>query len=174
MSARMTIAALAMLAAIACCGCGHPRPATSINERAALTGSLPWNPLQWMVITSLMDNGAATMSTLYGNEIAVQAARSGSRAYPAGAVLALVTWTKQNDEHWFGAKIPASAKSVEFVSVTHAVVFLSELPGLTTDKSLGLGRQFRGEPRGLSCLATRGCAALAAGCQANASPAMKL
>jgi hypothetical protein len=121
MSARMTIAALAMLAAIACCGCGHPRPATSINERAALTGSLPWNPLQWMVITSLMDNGAATMSTLYGNEIAVQAARSGSRTYPAGAVLALVTWTKQNDDHWFGAKIPASAKSVEFVSVTHAV-----------------------------------------------------
>jgi hypothetical protein len=121
MSARMTIAALAMLAAIACCGCGHPRPATSINERAALTGSLPWNPLQWMVITSLMDNGAATMSTLYGNEIAVQAARSGSRAYPAGAVLALVTWTKQNDEHWFGAKIPASAKSVEFVSVSHGL-----------------------------------------------------
>jgi len=32
-----------------------------------------------------------------------------------------VTWTKQNDEHWFGAKIPASAKSVEFVSVTHAL-----------------------------------------------------
>jgi Cytochrome P460 len=104
---------------LASCSCGGSRAGTSaVNERAALIGSLPWNPLQWNVITSLVDNGASTMSTLYGNDPAVRSARGGEKHYPAGAVISLVTWAKQEDERWFGARIPAQAKSVEFVSVT--------------------------------------------------------
>ncbi|MGA7237229.1 MAG: hypothetical protein WBY44_16205 [Bryobacteraceae bacterium] len=44
--------------------------------------------------------------------------RAGEPRYPIGAVLALVTWTKQEDDRWFGARIPAEVKSVEFVGVT--------------------------------------------------------
>jgi hypothetical protein len=90
----------------------------AINQSASLTGQLPWNPLQGRVITSLMDNRASTMSTLYGNDFAVRFARSGGRDYPPGSVLSLVTWTEQEDDRWYGAKIPAQVKSVEFVSVS--------------------------------------------------------
>ena len=44
------------------------------------------------------------------------AARAGV-AYPAGAVLGLVTWRQREDPHWFGARIPGSVVSVEFVEV---------------------------------------------------------
>ena len=100
--------------------CGRSGPVTaSINEGAALTGSLPWNPLQWNVITSSIDKQASTMSTLYGNDAAVRYARSNAQQdYPPGSVLSLVTWTEQEDSRWFGARIPGKVKSVEFVTVT--------------------------------------------------------
>ena len=95
------------------------RVPSSINEGAALTGSLPWNPLQWSVITSSVEKESSTMSTLYGNDIAVRYARDNPQHdYPTGAVLALVTWTQKEDPHWFGARIPRQVKSVEFVTVT--------------------------------------------------------
>jgi Cytochrome P460 len=121
MRARVAIAGfLGVLVALGSWSCGGSGAVTaSINQRAALTGSLPWNPLGWNVITSSIDQRASTMSTLYGNDIAVRYARSNSQQdYPAGSVLSLVTWTQQDDIHWFGAKIPGQAKSVEFVSVT--------------------------------------------------------
>jgi hypothetical protein len=100
--------------------CGGSSTVTpSINKRAALTGSLPYNPQQWKVITSSVDKRAKTMSTLYGNDAAVRYARGNSQKdYPPGSVLSLVTWTQQEDSHWFGANIPGKVKSVEFVSVT--------------------------------------------------------
>jgi len=113
----LIVTALA-LGSSSCGGSGNTVTA-SINERATLTGSLPWNPLQWAVITSSIDKQAATMSVLYGNDVAVRYARSGSQGnYPPASVLSLVTWQQQEDVHWFGAKIPGQAKSVEFVSVT--------------------------------------------------------
>jgi hypothetical protein len=58
------------------------------------------------------------MATLFGNDLAVDYARSHSqRDYPAGSVLALVTWTQREDPRWFGANIPDRLKSVEFVTV---------------------------------------------------------
>ncbi|MBN9384001.1 MAG: heme-binding domain-containing protein [Chitinophagaceae bacterium] len=66
------------------------------------------------VITSRIDKSKGTMSTLYGNDIAVAAARKGI-AYPAHSVLTLVTWRQKEDEHWYGANIPASIQSVETV-----------------------------------------------------------
>ena len=59
------------------------------------------------------------MSTLYGNDLAVGHARTNS-PYPAGAALALVTWTQQDDRHWFGGRIPGKVQSVEFVTVNPA------------------------------------------------------
>ena len=99
----------------------------SVNENASLSAdqssALPANPLKWRIITSLIDPQASTMSTLYGNDIAVQYARSNTtHDYPAGSQIALVTWTRRDDPRYFGAKIPDHLKSIEFVSVT-------ELPG---------------------------------------------
>jgi hypothetical protein len=115
------------------CGCSgknNVAPLTAtINENASLSAAqssaLPVNPLKWRIITSSIDPQSSTMSTLYGNDAAVEYARANSKHdYPPGARIALVTWTRRDDPRYFGAKIPDRLKSIEFVSVT-------ELPGET-------------------------------------------
>lgn len=115
MKATLLFAGLAILPLAGCTS----KPATpSINQQASLNGTLP-NPLQWKIITSSLNRRDSTMSTLYGNDIAVKYARSNAdHNYPTGAVLSLVTWAQRDDPHWFGAKIPATVKSVEFLTVT--------------------------------------------------------
>ncbi len=101
-------------------GCSRPNANTSatLNQGAFLTGDIPTNPLQWRVVTSTIDRSNSTMATLYGNDIAVDYARTHSGSnYPAGAELSLVTWTEREDPRWFGAKIPGQPKSVEFVTI---------------------------------------------------------
>jgi hypothetical protein len=98
-------------------GCSH-KAKDDFNDKALLPSGLPFDPLQWRVISSAVDKGDSTMSTLYGNDLAVNHARSTAmHAYPAGSVLALVTWFQQDDKHWFGAEIPAQVKSIEFVQI---------------------------------------------------------
>ena len=83
--------------------------------------ALPGNPLQWKVITSAIDKADSTMSTLYGNDVAVDYARKNSRHnYPAGSILSLVTWAQREDDRWFGARIPGEVKSAEYVLVNAA------------------------------------------------------
>jgi hypothetical protein len=101
-------------------GCSNPYPPVVAmqNEGAVLPANLPSNPMQDRVITSWIDRQDATMSTLYGNDIAVQYSRTSQQQdYPSGSTLSLVTWTQQQDPRWFGAKIPAKVKSVEYVMV---------------------------------------------------------
>jgi hypothetical protein len=97
------------------------------NSAAALPASLPYQPLAWNAITMYVDPQARTMTTLYGNDVAMQtvqarrtAATGGTdgQAYQTGAVLALVTWLQRDDPHWFGARIPSMPQSVEFVQMT--------------------------------------------------------
>ena len=97
----------------------HRTPAAKlINTEASLPAGLPYDPLPWRVINSAIDRQAFTMSTLYGNDPAVDHARTGTaEAYPPGAVLALVTWEQKSDPNWFGANIPGRLKAIEYVSV---------------------------------------------------------
>ena len=109
--------AVALLGLLGCTS-PNPRVVTTLNADAALVGDLPANPLQWKVITSALDRRDSTMSTLFGNDVAVECARTSSQhGYPAGSALALVTWTQQEDRRWFGGRIPAKPKSVEYVTV---------------------------------------------------------
>jgi hypothetical protein len=100
------------------------REIKAINSRAAaLPPNLPYQPLSWNVITMLVDPKALTMATLFGNNAAIHAVRDSGRnaertpAYPAGSVLALVTWSQREDPHWFGGRIPDNPESVEFVEI---------------------------------------------------------
>jgi hypothetical protein len=115
----MKLLVLTAVALLALTGCNSTKPApASTNQQAALTGELPHNPLAWRVVTSWTNQRKATMSTLYGNDLAVDYARShADHTYPAGAVLALVTWAQRDDPHCFGARIPSAPQSVEFVTV---------------------------------------------------------
>ena len=90
-----------------------------VNNAAAVANAtnLPHQPLVWGAITMYVDPRNHTMATLYGNDAAMDAveAHRAAPVYPAGAVLALVTWTQRDDPHWFGARIPDRPLSVEFV-----------------------------------------------------------
>ena len=95
------------------------RGAEVVNNAAAVANAtnLPHQPLVWGAITMYVDPSNHTMATLYGNDAAMDAveAHRAAPVYPAGAVLALVTWTQRDDPHWFGARIPDRPLSVEFV-----------------------------------------------------------
>jgi hypothetical protein len=101
------------------CSSDAPTILATLNQNASIVGNLPANPLQWKVISSEIDQSDSTMSTLYGNDLAVEYARGHSqRDYPAGSVLSLVTWKQLADPRWFGAKIPDQVKFVEFVTIS--------------------------------------------------------
>jgi hypothetical protein len=96
------------------------------NSRAAvLPPGIPYQPLDWEVLTMFVDPKAHTMSALFGNDAAQAARVRGSNPgnaplYPVGSVLALITWTQREDPHWFGGRIPDTPQSVEFVEADGA------------------------------------------------------
>jgi hypothetical protein len=116
---KVSTFALSLLVAIACTGCNdHKTPVDEIvNHDASIPlGSVPGNPLGWRIVTSFANRNEHTMATLYGNDAAVNYARTHTDAnYPDGAVLSLVTWQAKEDRHWFGGSIPSTLLRVEFV-----------------------------------------------------------
>jgi hypothetical protein len=96
------------------------------NHAAALPSTLPYQPLGWRVITLYVDPKNHSTAILYGNDTAMSAVQprgptsSAPPAYAAGSVLALVTWSQRDDPHWFGARIPDTPQSVEFVQIAAA------------------------------------------------------
>ncbi len=113
-------AAVLSLGVLSVAGCSNPYApiVAELNKGAVLPSNLPSNPMQDKVITSWIDRNDSTMSTLYGNDIAVQYSRTSQQQdYPSGSALSLVTWNQQDDPRWFGAKIPAKVKSVEYVVI---------------------------------------------------------
>jgi hypothetical protein len=113
------LSALLWLGLTGCSDQTNLRVETRVNQGAALVGALPSNPLQGRVITSWINKQDSTMSTMFGNDVAVQYARTNAEMkYPAGAVLSVVTWSQQEDPRWFGGKIPQEPQTVEFVTVT--------------------------------------------------------
>lgn len=90
-----------------------------LNLEASLEQSdeLKENPLLMKPITSSIQPKIKTMSTLYGNDIAFDYAKTHfSSDYPKNAVLYEVTWAQKPDELWFGANIPKNIISVEKIS----------------------------------------------------------
>jgi len=94
------------------------------NNAASLPSNLPWQPLSWSPITLYVDASHQHIAVLFGNDTAMKAVRANNSSaatgmqYPEGAVLALVTWALRDDPHWFGARIPNTPQSVEFVQVS--------------------------------------------------------
>ena len=97
------------------------------NAAAALPAGLPYQLLMWNPITMYVDPKTHTTATLFGNDVAMQAARlrggpaggiANAPKYSPGSVLALVTWAQRDDPHWFGARIPDVPLSVEFVQIS--------------------------------------------------------
>jgi Haem-binding domain/Cytochrome P460 len=78
--------------------------------------------LERKVIASSIDQTRGTMSTLYGNNEAVEYARAhADDQYPRGSELMLATWKQKEDDHWFGARIPSERQIIEKVHVRDSV-----------------------------------------------------
>jgi hypothetical protein len=113
---RFYLPVITMLLTLAGCTSAVSHVVTHLNDEAVLAGDLPMDPLRWDVITFEANPSESTVSTLFGNDIGVEYARRESAGnYPPGSVLAFVTWRRQEDGRWFGARMPARVKSVEFV-----------------------------------------------------------
>jgi hypothetical protein len=89
--------------------------AGALNTKASLPASLNFTSLGYKVITSSINKKLGTMSTLYGNKQALANAIAGNDDVKAGEEFALITWKQQDDDRWFGAKIPGDLQSVETI-----------------------------------------------------------
>ena len=108
---------IAMLLLLAGCQTPNPRVASKVNSEAAIIG-IPMNPLQWKVITSGVNRQNATMFSLFGNNPAIEHARTRvKQTYPVGSRLFLVTWHSRENMRWFGGRIPAAPKTVEALAI---------------------------------------------------------
>lgn len=95
---------------------GHGDGSDAWNTEAALPAGLAVDPSGWRAIGASFDPSAGLIATTLGNDVAVKHARSSEAgSYPAGAVLARVTWSEQADREWFGARIPGVPRSLEVV-----------------------------------------------------------
>ena len=123
MSLRTRVSVGLMCVCLLGVGCKKKVPVAAdlYNDAAKIDARLPYPVMQWRALTTAVDRGAGTTSTLFGNDAAVTASRAG-QAYPAGAVLGLVTWRQKDDPHWFGARIPDAPVGVEFVEYASGLV----------------------------------------------------
>ncbi len=98
--------------------CSNSTPVELYNTKAALPESPKYNLDGLKVITSFVNKTKGTASTLYGNDLALKSAIDGNKTVTANEVFTLVTWKQQEDDHWFGAKIPSDVESVEVIKTT--------------------------------------------------------
>jgi hypothetical protein len=96
------------------CSCKHnANLPENINTKASFPDSTPYRPAGLKVITTFINRKDTTMSTLYGNPLALQKAMGLNKELTGGELFTLVTWKQQPDAHWFGANIPGDLQSVE-------------------------------------------------------------
>jgi hypothetical protein len=107
---------IALAGLLALSACSQPKvPAGQLNEAASLPPSFDFDKLGLRVLASSVNRQQATMATLYGNDLARQAALGGTGTTQPGEVLALLTWQQQADPNWFGARIPGALQSLELL-----------------------------------------------------------
>ncbi len=77
---------------------------------------LPENYKDWRVISSSHREDNKTLRVILGNDIAIEAARSGAtRPWPDGSVLAKLVWKDESHEAWPAATVPGKFVHAEFM-----------------------------------------------------------
>ena len=69
------------------------------------------------VISSSANEKQGTMSVLYGNSAALQAALDGTGRHNPGEVFTLATWGQVANPHWYGTYINDRIKTVETICI---------------------------------------------------------
>jgi ABC-type uncharacterized transport system auxiliary subunit len=81
------------------------------NNKATVPAKFDVAKAGLAVLNTSFNPAKNTISILYGNKISAERVKQGE-------MLALVTWKRQADVHWFGANIPGELQSVEIVKVS--------------------------------------------------------
>lgn len=90
----------------------EPRPELAPEKIFETPGMQP--------ITSLFNKKAGTMSVLYGNDLALNAAKSENQKHIPGEIFTLVTSELEPNPCWFGGNINGERKVTETVKVLPA------------------------------------------------------
>lgn len=103
----LTIAGLALF------GAACSKPSKTVPAPEAIFDSTGQQ-----VITSSFNEKKATMSVLYGNELARGTASADKKEHVPGEVFTLVTWKKEPGPYWFGSDINGEIQVIEQVQVS--------------------------------------------------------
>lgn len=77
---------------------------------------LPKDYKDWRVISSSHRIDINSMRVILGNDISIEAARSGkTNPWPEGAILAKLVWEETKEQHWRAAIAPGKFTHAEFM-----------------------------------------------------------
>jgi len=98
-------------------GCSAPPIADQgFNAKASMPEKFNFTKHGFKVICLLIDNKTGTMSTLYGNDAAIQTIKTANPRQTTGWEMALVKWQQQPNPYWYGNNIPGALLSVEMLT----------------------------------------------------------
>ncbi len=77
---------------------------------------LPHDYQDWRVLGNSHRTDNDTLRVILGNDVAIQAARSGNtNPWPDGAIMAKLVWKVRADENWPAANVPGEFVHAEFM-----------------------------------------------------------
>lgn len=98
------------------CACHSPANDNELyNTKAAVPAKFDIAKAGLIVLNASFNPAQNTISILYGNKLTAARLKTDDHQVRQGEMLALVTWKRQTDVHWFGANIPGKLQSVEIV-----------------------------------------------------------
>jgi len=111
--------AIVTCVALALTGCSETNNSHNgeINTQASFPEGFNFKNRGLHVITSSINKKENTTSVLYGIAVAQKFAETAIPTDSTGVVMTLVTWKQQDDDRWFGAKIPGKLLSAETITI---------------------------------------------------------
>lgn len=87
-----------------------------VNVKASIPGDFNFKKQGFKVVSLLIDKKAATISTMYGNDVAIESLKKGNLQQSSGMVIFLITWKQRSNPYWYGNNIPGPLTSVEMLT----------------------------------------------------------
>jgi hypothetical protein len=88
----------------------------TVNKDGSLPSKFNFPVKNFKVMSLLINKNEGTMSTLYGNDIAIDAAINGTQKQAPGMKLCLITWKQKANLYWYGNNIPGELLTIETLS----------------------------------------------------------
>lgn len=90
-------------------------PDDRINLAASLPPAFNFSQKGLRVMSTFINKRKGTTSTLYGNALAISAAKAGYPKKAPGLVMSLITWQQKPNPFWIGNNIPGQLLKIEMI-----------------------------------------------------------